>query len=486
MTLPAKRPRKGPEMTTKATGGRVAAALAAMVVLALVQAGCRLRGRGASESAPAVLTITANAISGGKNTAEASWITEYVIPGFEKQMAAEGRTVVVKFEAQGVDDESYKTKIALDLQAGTGADVMSVDGIWVGEFAEAGYIKPLSEVAGPGVDAWDGWTVIPAAVQSALSFDGHRYGVPQGADGRVLYYNKALLARAGLPTRWQPTSWEEVLVAARALAKLPDVIPIQLNAGTAMGEASTMQGFLPMLVGTGEQIYEGGKWAGATPGVAKVLGLFKQIYVDEKLGDPILQQEAAGRENAFDLFSKGRIGILLEGDYFWRAVINPAKGVGTAPMADRDTVVGYACVPAIAPHQGARRQSFVSMSGGAGRVLNPSSKHPDLAWRLLAFMSSAEACERFTAGTVAITPRTDVNARTLAGDPMLAYVNNEVLPITFYRPGLAAYPEVSALLQQATLDVVTGRPLDEALAAYRKRLEDVVGADSVRNQADGR
>lgn len=456
-----------------------------MLIIALVQAGCRARGSGASERSPIVLTITANAISGGKNVAEAEWLTQFVIPSFEKQMAAEGRLVSVRFEAQGVDDESYKTKLALDLQAGTGADVMSVDGIWVGEFAEAGYIKPLDQVAGPVVDAWDGWKAIPSAVQSALSFEGRRYGVPQGADGRVLYYNKALFARAGLPVKWQPTSWAEVLDAARALAKLPGVISIQLNAGTAMGEATSMQGLLPLLVGTGEQIYESGKWAGDTPGMAKVLGLYKQIYVDEKLGDPILQQEAAGRDNAFDLFSKGRIGILLEGDYFWRAVINPAQGVGTAPMADRNTTVGYARVPAVQPGKGIRGQDFVSMSGGAGRVLNPSSKHPDLAWKLLAFMSSAEAYERFTAATIAITPRADVNARILAADPMLSYVNAEVLPITAYRPGLAAYPEVSALLQQATLDVVTGKSVEEALVAYRKGVEAIVGADSVRKRADG-
>lgn len=472
-------------MITNSTRCRLAA-LAALLVVALVQAGCRGGASGSDSKAPAALTVTANAISGGKNVAEADWITNFVIPGFERQMAAEGRPVTVRFEAQGVDDESYKTKIALDLQAGTGADVMSVDGIWVGEFAEAGYIKPLDEVAGATVDAWEGWRAIPAAVQRALSFEGRRYGVPQGADGRVLYYNKDLFAKAGLPTTWQPTSWDDIMAAGRAIAKLQGVIPIQLNAGTAMGEATTMQGLLPLLVGTGEQVWEGGKWTGATPGMREVLAFYKKIYVDEKLGDPILQQEAAGRDNAFDMFSKGRIGILLEGDYFWRAVINPKSGVGTAPMAERNRVVGYARIPAIGPGRGCRGQDFVSMSGGAGRVLNPNAKHPELAWKLLAYMSSPEAYERLARGTISITPRADVNARLLAADPMLSYVNSQVLPITTYRPGLAAYPEVSALLQQATLDVVTGTPVDDALAVYRKKLEDVVGADAVRNQADGK
>jgi multiple sugar transport system substrate-binding protein len=394
-------------------------------------------------------------------------------------MEEEGKDVTVEFQPQGVDDEDYKTKIALDLQSGKGADIIGMDGIWIGEFAEAGYIAPLSDVGGDQVDSWDGWEQIPDAVQNALSFDGDRYGVPQGADGRVLYYNKDLFAQAGLPEDWQPTSWDEILDAARDLQKVDGVTPIQLNAGTAMGEATTMQGLLPLIVGTGEEVYEDEKWTGATDGMKEALDLYKTIYVDDGLGDPVLQQEAAGRDTSFQLFAEGKIGILLEGDYFWRSVINPAEGIGTAPMADRDTVVGYAKIPAIEPGDGINDQDFVSMSGGTGRVLNPNSAHPELAWELLAFMNSAEAFEARLAGTISISPRTDVNEKLLASDPMLTFVNDEVLPITAYRPGLAAYPQVSVLLQQATLDVATGTSVEDALSTYVNGLEGVVGEDAI-------
>jgi len=432
-----------------------------------------------SDDGPATLTITVNAITGGKNAAEADWITDFVVPGFESAMKKKGRDVTVKFEPQGVDDEDYKTKIALDLQSGGGADIIGMDGIWVGEFAEAGYIKPLSDVGGGSVDKWDGWKQIPDAVQKALSYNGKRYGVPQGADGRVLYYNKSLFEKAGLPEDWKPKSWDEVLDAARDLKKLDGVTPIQRNAGTAMGEATTMQGLLPMLVGTGEQVYEKDKWVGATDGMKKVLDLYKKIYVDEKLGDAVLQQEASGRDTSFQLFAQGKMGILLEGDYFWRSVVNPAEGVGTAPMADRDSVVGYTKIPAIKPGKGINGQDFVSMSGGTGRVLNPGSKHPELAWDLLAFMNSPEAFEARAAGTLSITPRNDVNEKLLASDKMLTFVNDEVLPITAYRPGLAAYPEVSVLLQQATLDVATGSSVDQALTTYVNGLGGIVGKDAI-------
>ncbi|MEU7987138.1 extracellular solute-binding protein [Streptosporangium canum] len=418
------------------------------------------------------LTITANAISGGKNAAAAEWIKQWVIPRFEAAQKAAGREVHVLFQPNGVGDEQYKTKVALDLKSRTGADVIDLDGIWVGEFAQAGYLKPLTELGGTAVETWEGWQQIPQAVQGLGIFDGRKYGLPQGTDGRVLYYNKELFGRAGLPEPWQPKSWQEILDAGAALKRLPGVTPIQINAGTAMGEATTMQGALPLLAGTGTEIYAGGKWAGSSQAVKDVLEFYRQIY-SGGLGDPKLQQEAKGRDKSFAEFADGRIGILAEGDYFWRAVVDPKTGV--APMAERDRVVGYTRIPAKQPGAGVRGQDFVSMSGGAVRVLNPFSEHPRQAWELLSFMHSAEAVKAELAGAARVTSRSDVNAEVLAADPMLKFVSEEVLPITVYRPGLAVYPQVSAALQEATADVVSGAPVQEAAAAYRAKVEGLVG-----------
>ena len=452
---------------------------AAMASTALLLTACGKESDGNSDSTS--LSIMTNAIKGGKNAAEATWIDEWVIPKFKEAQQAAGNDVSVTFEAQGVEDEDYKTKTALDFQSGKGADVVSLDGIWIGEYAQAGYIKPLEEVVGQAVESWEGWAQINESIQTAASFEGKRYGIPQGADGRVIFYNKSIFESAGLNAEWQPTSWDEVLAAARTIKSRADgVVPVQLNAGTAMGEATSMQGLLPMLMGSGEFLWSDGAWTGNTPGMRRVLELYKTIYLDEGLGDPILQQEASGRDTSFQEFAAGRIAILFEGDYFWRSVINPAEGVGTAPMTDRDSVVGYAKIPAVEPGMGINGQDFVSMSGGTARVVNPNSKNPGLAWELLSFMNSAEAFEVRASGTLSISPRDDVNTK-LASDPMLSFVSEQVLPVTAYRPGLAEYPEVSALLQQATLDVVTGTAIDDALTTYAAALEGIVGSDAVRN-----
>jgi multiple sugar transport system substrate-binding protein len=158
-------------------------------------------------------------------------------------------------------------------------------------------------------------------------------------------------------------------------------------------------------------------------------------------------------------------------------VVEPKNGV--AKMADRDTAVGWALVPAKQSKAGVGGQDFVSMSGGGVRVINPNTKYPKQAWEFMQFLNSAEAVKESLAGTAQLTQRQDVNDEVLKGDPMLTFIAEKVLPITRYRPGLANYPKVSAALQQATADIVSGKSPDEAAQAYRAALVKAVGEENV-------
>lgn len=459
--------------TLIATGGVFAAAL--------LLAGCTSQpaasGGDTARNADAkkvTLSITSNAISGGKNTAEADWITKWVIPRFVAAEKKKGVDATISFSPNGVDDEEYKTKISLDLSTKGGADIVSLDGIWIGEFAEAGYIAPLDEIVGKkAASGWSGWDQIKPAVQQLTTYKSARYGIPDGTDGRVLYFNKTLFKQVGLPNDWQPKSWNDVLSAGKKLKSLDGVTPLQINAGSAMGEATSMQGALPLLAGTGNLIWKDNKWQGDSSGVTNVLSLYSKIYGPAKLGDPQLQQEAKGRDKSFQEFADNKLGIMIESDYLWRSVINPS--VGTAPMADRDKAVGWAKIPAVSVGKGVRGQDFVSMSGGSGKIINPGTKYPKQAFDLLTFMNSAEAVKARIGDTPQISARDDVNSQILSSDPLLTFIADNVLPITSYRPSLSEYTEVSAALQDATASVVSGTSPSDAASAYGKKLEGIVG-----------
>ncbi|MGH2736216.1 MAG: extracellular solute-binding protein [Actinomycetota bacterium] len=445
------------------------------LAVALVASACTPGGDDGGEEGDGVtLTILTNAVRGGKNAATAEWFAEYVIPNFEEQMADEGTDVTVRLEETGVDDEDYKARIALDLRAGEGADILGFDQFWVAEFVAAGYLEPLSESVGDEVEDWEGWDQIPEAVQGSLELDGERYGIPLGTDGRVLFYNKDLFRQAGLPAEWRPESWDDIIEAGRTLKEeLPDVTPLQINAGISAGEATTLQGFVPILNGTGTAMYdeEAGQWVGDTPELRATLEFYDTIY-SEGLADAQLQQRADGRDRSFQEFSQGQIAVLAESDYFWRDVVAPDGEL--FPMKNRDEVVGYTKIPAQEPGAGVNGQDFVSASGGTGHVLNSNTENPEEAWALLSFMGSEESMLDFVEREPRITAREDVNEQVLDEDPLLQFISEETLPITWYRPGFEEYPQVSVAVTEMLEGLVAGRfSVDEAAAEYTAQLEDI-------------
>ena len=127
-------------------------------------------------------------------------------------------------------------------------DIIYEDTFQVMSDAAAGYLLPIDQY----VKDWDEWSQYSeSSTQGAKGMDGKLYGVPFGTDTRGIYFNKKIFEQAGLPTDWQPKNWDEILSAARTIKeKVPGVIPMNIYAGRAGGEQTTMQGFEMLLYGT--------------------------------------------------------------------------------------------------------------------------------------------------------------------------------------------------------------------------------------------
>ncbi|MEP7021946.1 MAG: extracellular solute-binding protein, partial [Pseudonocardiales bacterium] len=151
------------------------------------------------------------------------------------------------------------------------------------------------------------------------------------------------------------------------------------------------------------------------------------------------------------------------------------KVCNTTAMATRNADVGYAKIPAQAPGKGVNGQDFVSVSGGGGWMLNPGTKYPQQAWELMTFMMSAEAQTSLAKDNIRISPRADVNATTLATDPLMKFISTTILPITLYRPSDQNYNAVSVAIQEATAAVVTGKSASSAAKTYQSSLQKAVG-----------
>ncbi len=445
-----------------------------MLILAMVAA----LGITATVSAQEQITlqITCRCVAGGVNTEEVDWLNNQVIPAFEAAMADQGKNVKVELVEFGGSDEQLKEQYALDLGVGAGYDVFAFDGFWVPEFVDAGLLKPLDEIAGDVVNQWEGWSHISPGIQGILGYQGKLYGIAAGTDVRQIFYRKDIFEQAGIPLPWQPTTWQDILDTAQTLKDAGVESPLQINAGTAMGEATTMQGWDMVLLGAGEHMYDfdQGKWVVSSPAILNSLKFYDTVYNQDKLGDARLQLVADGRDRSFADFAAGKIAMLVEGDWFWRSAI-----LNQMDKATRDAEISWAKMPAMDPGMGYDGQNFVTISGGTGWVLNPNTDHPQEAWALLSFMSGKDMQMIWEQMLPRINFRDDV---PVAGDDTMSAMADALLPLTTVRPMLPDYPKVSYEAQLMTERVVSGEMSpEEAMQAYAEDVTDIVGADNVIN-----
>lgn len=422
---------------------------------------------------PIEMTVMCRCIEGGPNSSIYVWLRNYIIPTFEERMAQEGLTVQVDVRSFEEGDEALREVFRQEISQNGDADVMAFDGFWIPDFYADGLVRPLTEVVGPEVDTWSGWDHIPDPIEQLLMYDGQRFGIPNGTDIRVIFYRTDLFEQAGILLPWQPQNWQDILDTARQLKAAGVPVPLQLNAGTAMGEATTMQGYFMALLGTGEHMYdfEQEKWIVSSPGILDTLRFYQAIYGDDALGDADLQLAPDGREQSFAAFGDGEVGMLVEGDFFWRSVLFTEMGV-----EDRAATVGWAMMPAREPGLGYRGQDFVTISGGGGWILNPNTESPEIAWKLVSHMAEVDAVRAFQLAQPRISVRDDVPT---AGDATMTAMAEAVRDLSTVRPQLPEYSLISVEVQRMTERVVSGQMTPEAaMAAYAEAVIALVGAEN--------
>ena len=117
-------------------------------------------------------------------------------------------------------------QMMLDLQRGTGLyDAIVVAAYFYGDLVAGNFLAPVDDLVADG--AYPRWTydALPPALRALHTWQGVGYGVPNDADGQVLYYRRDVLN----DPRWQeafrrevghdmpvpPRTWQQLLEVAR-------------------------------------------------------------------------------------------------------------------------------------------------------------------------------------------------------------------------------------------------------------------------------
>ncbi|WP_455685350.1 extracellular solute-binding protein [Streptomyces werraensis] len=130
-----------------------------------------------------------------------------------------------------------------------------------------------------------------------------QYGMPFAASTRLLFYNKALFAEAGLTP---PETWDELVECAEALKANGVKFPYALPLGPEEAQAETLQW---LLSGDGGYTDIGGTYGIDSTENIETVSWLRDELVGKGLTGPVAPGEL-DRAKAFEAFAAGDVGML--------------------------------------------------------------------------------------------------------------------------------------------------------------------------------
>ena len=432
----------------------------------------------AAPDEPVVLTFKLRPNSPGFDPDVAEDIAE-----FERMTADAGTPVTVDLQYFAGPHAEYTTKNTLELRSGQGPDLLFEETGGSQNYMRAGFLMPLDDY----VADWELWDQVIEPFRRWMGYDGHVYMIPIQSSAIPLYYRKDLFAQAGLPTEWQPTSWQEILDAAEQVkASLPGVTPLLFIGGKEAGAQVTFSRFNLLFNGAGGLLYDydDEKWVVTSQPLLDVFE-FYQTMAERGLLNP--ERAVGGQANdwSIEAFQNGTGAINLYGSWAYMFHWNEGR---SHPIPDLQDTVGYARMPAMEPGASYRGQDWVSQSGGWNYMIPASStERADTAWELIKFLSATERQAKYNATKGQAATRWDVMQHpTFQANPFLAETSTW-LEYTYMKPhfvaGFAGGPEnaIREAIGRIIIGEWTGR---EAMQNFAREMEQLMGPDKVKHEID--
>lgn len=214
--------RPSARMTTSSTSRRplarwrigMTAMAAALVVAPFSLAGC---GNGGGSASDGTTTLTFASWDAAEPATRQSTLD--LVKQFETENPK------IKISISPIPFSDIEQKVLLQIQSGTAPDVVQTSSNYTADFNAAGALEPLDTMAGQQY-----LSEIPQNVADVGRIDGKLVAVPWAVQPVGFWYNKKLMAQAGLDPQSPPKTMDELLTDLKAIkSKLPGVIPMGID-----------------------------------------------------------------------------------------------------------------------------------------------------------------------------------------------------------------------------------------------------------------
>lgn len=344
----------------------------------------------------------------------------------------------VQVNLEFVPYEALHDKIVAARGAGgNGYDVVLFDAIWPAEFSKFDLLQDVSS----RISADEKEKIFPGAMNTVV-FKGKTLGMPWILDTKYLYYNKAMLEKAGIKDL--PQTWQQVMDDARII-KQKNIVKYPLVWSWSQAEALVCD-YTTLVSGFGGKFYNNGKLDFSTPASLQAVKLMKNS-LDEGLTNPASREYL--EEDVRKAFSNGDAAFALN----WTYMYNMANDAKQSKVAGQ---VGIMPAPGDAPNR------FGAVNGSMGLGIAKGSSHPEQAWQYISYMTSQPVQNKYATLSLPIWKSSYQDPAVSKNQESLIAAADKSLNVMLSRPETADYSRLSNTLQQQLQQVLVGSATPEA------------------------
>ncbi|MBP2199381.1 MULTISPECIES: extracellular solute-binding protein [Pantoea] len=344
----------------------------------------------------------------------------------------------VQVNLEFVPYEALHDKIVAARGAGgNGYDVVLFDAIWPAEFTRFDLLQDVSSRITPEEKS----QIFPGAMNTVV-FKGKTLGMPWILDTKYLYYNKAMLEKAGITTL--PQTWQQVMDDARTI-KQKNIVKYPLVWSWSQAEALVCD-YTTLVSGFGGKFYQNGKLDFSSPASLQAVKLMKSS-LDEGLSNPASREYL--EEDVRKSFSNGDAAFALN----WTYMYNMANDPKQSKVAGQ---VGIMPAPGDAPGK------VGAVNGSMGLGIAKGSSHAEQAWQYISYMTSQPVQNKYATLSLPIWKSSYQDPAVLKNQESLIAAADKSLNVMLSRPETADYSRLSNTLQQQLQQVLLGSATPEA------------------------
>ena len=348
----------------------------------------------------------------------------------------------VKVNLEFVPYEALHDKIVAARGAGgNGYDVVLFDAIWPAEFSRFDLLQDVSS----RIAADEREKIFPGAMNTVV-YQGKTLGMPWILDTKYLYYNKAMLDKAGIKT--PPASWQQVMDDAKVL-KDKGIVKYPLVWSWSQAEALVCD-YTPLVSGFGGSFYQNGKLDFSTPASLKAVTLMK-TSLDQGLSNPASREYL--EEDVRKAFSNGDAAFALNWTYMYNMANDPKQSKVAGDVG-------------IVPAPGDTPDKPGAVNGSMGLGIAKASQHPEEAWQYIHYLTSQPVQDKYAKLSLPVWKASYQDPAVAKGQESLIAAADKSLNVMLSRPETADYSRLSNTLQQQLQSVLQGKATpDVALKA---------------------